>query len=79
MQNPETGEMRMLLKDDILDKAKDSFKNEVFAKKIGFPANSPIFCEGEVLQIRGGWWRIQKIWRGRMKLKSISRADAEKV
>ena len=76
MQNRDTGELSPLSKE-----LRDLFKREgpaEVAKVIGYPLDSPVFHEGEVLEIKGGFWRITHIWHGRMKLKSISAAEAAK-
>ncbi len=72
MQNNETGELRQITREQLE-------YPERTAKNLGFPVNSPTFYVGEVLHIKTGWWKVQKIWKGRMKLKSISLAEAGKL
>jgi len=73
MQNTETGELRKLTGQLVKERPAAA------ARLLGFPPDSPVFCEGEVLCIKGGYWRVLKLWRGRMKLKSISAAEARKA
>lgn len=73
MQNPETGEMRLLMAEEFRAMA----AREV-AGKLGFPADSPMFHEGEVLKIKTGYWRILELMPGRMMLKSVSAGEAAK-
>ncbi len=72
MQNNETGLLSEITREQCSRPRKT-------AKELGFPVNSPTFYVGEVLSIKTGWWKVQKIWKGRMKLKSISLAEAGKL
>lgn len=71
MQDITSGSMR-----ELFGKELEKVNQPELAKRFGFHPDSPVFHEGEILQIKGGFWRIQKIWNGRMKIKSISKAEA---